>query len=416
MRSFNSSSCKNKTMTQAIRWIAPERYGRKFKMTPLYDVFAFGMTSYQALTSRVPFDEESNEEIVKEWIKQNEIPDRTDGIPDNVWELFVDTIQPSEQRPSVEQIMLRLNPILYGLDGLMLSDTVEETKIDSRIDSKMDWHSTVRDGNLRQIRDMIRSGVDINQKDTFGMTALHYAAEEGHLEIVRLLLQKGALASVSNHGETPLQLAQDNGHSEICKLLLESNAEALYDLGLKHYSQKEFTLAFEYLSKAAQMDHILAQSRLGYMYDYGLGTKIDFERAMHWHLKASSKNHDSMAWVGWLHLNGQGTRTDYEEAKRWFEKSVAGGSGVGWHAIGYLYQFGMGYSVDYAKALECYLKASDLGNAEAQCAIGLLYMKGLGVAKDKQLAKQYFQRSMDAGFDKAKEYLERVDGFLSVLY
>ncbi|KAI8906914.1 kinase-like domain-containing protein, partial [Gorgonomyces haynaldii] len=70
MRSFNSSSCKNKTMTQAIRWIAPERYGRKFKMTPLYDVFAFGMTSYQALTSRVPFDEESNEEIVKEWIKQ----------------------------------------------------------------------------------------------------------------------------------------------------------------------------------------------------------------------------------------------------------------------------------------------------------------------------------------------------------
>ncbi|KAI8906913.1 ankyrin repeat protein, partial [Gorgonomyces haynaldii] len=83
----------------------------------------------------------------------------------------------------------------------------------------MDWHSTVRDGNLRQIRDMIRSGVDINQKDTFGMTALHYAAEEGHLEIVRLLLQKGALASVSNHGETPLQLAQDNGHSEICKLL-----------------------------------------------------------------------------------------------------------------------------------------------------------------------------------------------------
>ncbi|KAI8910102.1 kinase-like domain-containing protein, partial [Gorgonomyces haynaldii] len=86
--SSSSSAITNKKMTEAIRWIAPERYGRRFRLAPSYDIFAFGMTCYQILTGRVPFDEESNDQIVKEWIREGEVPDRPTNVPDYVWDLF----------------------------------------------------------------------------------------------------------------------------------------------------------------------------------------------------------------------------------------------------------------------------------------------------------------------------------------
>ncbi|KAF2135963.1 uncharacterized protein K452DRAFT_322730 [Aplosporella prunicola CBS 121167] len=58
------------------------------------------------------------------------------------------------------------------------------------------------------------------------MTPLNSAANNGHLETVKLLLEKGADLSVSNNdGWTPLNSAADSGHLEIVKFLLEKGAD-----------------------------------------------------------------------------------------------------------------------------------------------------------------------------------------------
>ena len=53
-------------------------------------------------------------------------------------------------------------------------------------------------------------------------TPLHYAAEAGHTDVVKLLINNGAnLSKKSNNAQTPYQLAFQNNHSDIVELLQE---------------------------------------------------------------------------------------------------------------------------------------------------------------------------------------------------
>ncbi len=58
------------------------------------------------------------------------------------------------------------------------------------------------------------------------MTPLHEAAAMGHLEVARLLLERGADVNAKNkHGFTPLHFAAGIGHTDVAKLLLEHGAD-----------------------------------------------------------------------------------------------------------------------------------------------------------------------------------------------
>ena len=59
-------------------------------------------------------------------------------------------------------------------------------------------------------------------QEVTGTTPLHLAAEHGHMEVIRILLEHKADKDKSSpHGLTPLRLAALNGHTEVVKLLLE---------------------------------------------------------------------------------------------------------------------------------------------------------------------------------------------------
>ncbi|KAF2818089.1 ankyrin, partial [Ophiobolus disseminans] len=52
-----------------------------------------------------------------------------------------------------------------------------------------------------------------------GWTPLFLAADSGHLEVVKLLLEKGADFTVpTNDGWTPLHVASYKGHLDVIKL------------------------------------------------------------------------------------------------------------------------------------------------------------------------------------------------------
>ena len=60
----------------------------------------------------------------------------------------------------------------------------------------------------------------------YGMTCLHAAADNGHLAICRLLIDKGAQVEAKNsHGWTPLHHAAYRGHIEIVRLLCDRGAD-----------------------------------------------------------------------------------------------------------------------------------------------------------------------------------------------
>ncbi len=69
--------------------------------------------------------------------------------------------------------------------------------------------------------------LNINHQDSHGMTALHWAAAQGHNDIVKLLLDFGANINLQNaEGNTPLHLAARNGNVSTVRLLLARGANA----------------------------------------------------------------------------------------------------------------------------------------------------------------------------------------------
>ena len=62
---------------------------------------------------------------------------------------------------------------------------------------------------------LANAGADINFADQLGRTALHFHAEEGHVEVVRALIENSArLDKRDSEGKTPLDLATEVGAPE----------------------------------------------------------------------------------------------------------------------------------------------------------------------------------------------------------
>ncbi len=98
-----------------------------------------------------------------------------------------------------------------------------EVKKDEKLSANL--HDEVSKGDLKQIKELIIRGVDVNEKDSNGYTPLHIAARNGNVEIARYLIAKGAIINVKSENEkTPLHYAAQYGHLSAVKLLVEKGA------------------------------------------------------------------------------------------------------------------------------------------------------------------------------------------------
>ncbi len=124
-------------------------------------------------------------------------------------------------------------------------------------------------------------------KDSYSRTPLSWAAECGHENVVKLLLEQGAeLNSIdSEYGQTPLSWAAKNGYEGVVQLLIEAGAEANVQGG--EYGKSALHWAADIGDKAVV--HQLLEA----------GADVDI-RAGHWHRNASAlhwaatKGHDEV--------------------------------------------------------------------------------------------------------------------------
>jgi uncharacterized protein len=96
-------------------------------------------------------------------------------------------------------------------------------------------------GDLPLVQTLIDKGAEVNKK---GWAPLHYAAANGHDDVVRLLLDKSAYIDAgSPNGTTPLMMAARGDYASTVNLLLDQGADPAVknQLGLtaldfaKHY-------------------------------------------------------------------------------------------------------------------------------------------------------------------------------------
>jgi len=94
-------------------------------------------------------------------------------------------------------------------------------------DSKEELFSAARKGDVAMVKALLDKGLDVNSKNAYGATALSYAADKGHLEIVKVLLAHKATVNVKDtfYNATPMTWAAYRGHVDVVKALLAAGSD-----------------------------------------------------------------------------------------------------------------------------------------------------------------------------------------------
>jgi len=92
--------------------------------------------------------------------------------------------------------------------------------------SSEDLRNASLQGDLESIRQIVEAGIDIEEGDQLGRTALMFASFNGHTEVVQFLIEQGAEVQKQNsEGRTPLMFASSGPFPETVELLLENGAD-----------------------------------------------------------------------------------------------------------------------------------------------------------------------------------------------
>ena len=103
-------------------------------------------------------------------------------------------------------------------------------------------HCAAENGDVAVVKFLIEHGADIKAQDTLlSRSVIHFAAENGNIESIRFLAEKGAdLLDKDLHGATPLHYAAKGGHLDTVKYLvgkkMDYTARDVRGWTLMHYA------------------------------------------------------------------------------------------------------------------------------------------------------------------------------------
>ncbi|RHZ45478.1 hypothetical protein Glove_673g25 [Diversispora epigaea] len=161
-------------------------------------------------------------------------------------------------------------------------------------------------------------------------------------------------------------------------------------------------------------------SLIGFLYQYGIGTSVDYQLALEYYLQAineiiisSNKNSSvfpieflirnnkssGLILLGNLYLEGRGVKKNIHKAFHLFTKCAEEGSSRALVLIGFCYENNkiIAENKRRRQIFETYLKSAEQGNTTGFCKLGNCYLEGIGTEVDKSKGYNYCLESARRG-------------------
>ncbi|SIQ06842.1 TPR repeat [Rhizobium sp. RU20A] len=172
-----------------------------------------------------------------------------------------------------------------------------------------------------------------------------------------------------------------------------------YQLGRALFDSEDHAGAFAEISAAAESGLVIAKAQLGYLYDQGIGTNRDLQKAMTLYRAGADGNVGFAAHnLAVVLRDEKDAPIDHAASFALFQKAVSLGYDQSLVDVGFAYDTGNGVPQDYAEALVWYRKAAEKDIPEAENNIGVLYEEGNGVEQDASQALAWYRKA------QAKDY------------
>lgn len=247
-------------------------------------------------------------------------------------------------------------------------------------------------------------GVEKNDYKSFEMFEKSAAQEhpEAKFELARCYL-KGL--GVVQDFEKSLKLLNESVEVEnLAAIILMGELYESGDAGLN----KDYSIAYDFYSKAAEKGYPPGQFYLGRMYSNGYGVEQDYEKAIKLFELAAEKNVANAQYdLGMIYFHGRGVEKDHAIATKYFWSAAENGYPPAQNNLGVMFQQGDGVEQDYEAAANWYNKAAKQGNIDSQYNLAGLYLNGLGVEKDIEQAEYLLRLAAEQGHEQAQSILSR---------
>jgi hypothetical protein len=157
-------------------------------------------------------------------LETKSLPETAQGALQNLRKT-VELGQSAQALPTAARGLLQNLRNMVDLEGDGPSASGEEALTEAEATAQL--CGAVSEGDVKQVKALLKRGANVNGVDGSGWTPLMRAADGGHLEAARLLLERGAdVTCPSRNGFTPLMRAFLNGHTEMVELLRQHGAKS----------------------------------------------------------------------------------------------------------------------------------------------------------------------------------------------
>ena len=200
---------------------------------------------------------------------------------------------------------------------------------------------------------------------------------------------------------------------ELMTLAAERNHTCAMKTLARKYQYESPELAMHWLTKAADIGNVEAQSILATIYANTSSIHFiyvevpkDEKKAFMWADRAA-RNGGSSEWyfMGCMYANGIGVAQDDREAFNWIKMAADQGHEGAMKDLIPMYKFGYGVQQDCREAARLLMHFAEQGDAKSQYQLGVMNYKGDGIPRDYREAAKWFIKVAGQGNTKAQYQL-----------